>query len=84
MNFISVDDFIRKHLKTKQHWNKKTIGLKDAIWQKLDEPTHIENCAFAAGSTFKVFETTNFGWIVFDKNTRTVSGNIPVKRIFRW
>lgn len=82
--YASVDEFIKKHLRTKQHWNKKLITMKDAIWQKLEEPTYLGNCTFAAGSTFKVFETQNFGWIVFDQNTKTVEGNTPNNRIFKW
>jgi hypothetical protein len=84
MKYTDVSDFIKTHIRTKQHWNKKVIGMKDAVWQTLTEDTYLRGIAFSAGSRFKVFETTNFGWIVFGPDTKTVDGDIPGRRIFRW
>jgi len=76
--------FFRKHLRYKQHWNKKNISMSDAIWQPLEKDTYLDGCVYAKNSLFKVFETTNFGWIVFASGTKTSDGNIPNKRIIRY
>ena len=82
--FINVEHFIKIHLRYKQHWNRKLIGLPAAIWQTLDDNIWLDGCEYAKGSQFKVFETANFGWIVFDKDTKTPAGNTPGKRIIKW
>jgi len=58
--------------------------MTDAVWQPLAENTWLNGCEYAAGSQFKCFETTNFGWIVFAPETLTPCGNIPGKRIIKW
>jgi len=84
MNFINLDSFFKKHLRFKQHWNKKIISMSDAIWQELEKDTWLNGCEYAKGSQFKCFETTNFGWIVFAPNTLTSNGNVPGKRIIKY
>lgn len=84
MQYANVDSFIKQHLRFKQRWNKKVISLTDAVWQSLNDNTWLDGCEYAAGSLFKVFETTNFGWIVFGPETRTPDGQIPNKRIIKW
>lgn len=84
MKYESVADFIKKHLRFKQHWNKKIITMQDAKWQPLHEDTWIDGISFCRGSVFKVFETTNFGWIVFHNTAQTIDGNSPIRRIFKW
>lgn len=84
MKYESIEYFIKKHIRFKQHWNKKVIKMTDAVWQPLSEDTYIDGQEYAAGSMFKVFETTNFGWIVFDGNTKCPNGNIPNRRIIKW
>jgi hypothetical protein len=85
MKFYNVDEFIKAHIHFKQHWNKKLIGMKDAFWQTLEDDSYIGGCEYAKSSPFKVFETTNFGWIVFDsQKTKTPDGNIPGKMIWKW
>ncbi len=84
MTYISIDQFIKKHLRFKQHWNKKVIGMSDAVWQPLEDDTFLNECTYAKGSLFKVFETKNFGWIVFGPGTLTANGNTPNRRILKW
>lgn len=84
MKYESVADFIKKHLRYKQHWNKKYIGIKDAVWQTLEEDTYLGDCEYAKGSQFKVLKTQNFGFVVFGPNTVTPDGAIPAKRIHKW
>jgi len=84
MKFYSVEEFIQKHLRTGQHWNKKLIHSEDAKPQTLAEDTHIGGIEYAAGSEFKVFETRNFGWICFRQDTKSPDGNIPGKLIHKW
>ncbi len=84
MNFIGLDQFFKQHLRFKQHWNKRCITLKDAVWQPLSTDTWLDGCEYASGSLFKCFETSNFGWIVFGPGTLTPSGNTPDKRIIKY
>ena len=84
MKFYNVEDFIKNHLRTGQHWNKKMIMMEDAKPQTLKEDSHIGGCEYAAGSEFKVFETQNFGWICFKGNTKTPDGKVPGKIIHKW
>lgn len=84
MEYYTVEQFIKKHLKYKQHWNKKIISLKDAKPQFLENDTHIGGIDYAKGSEFKVFETTNFGWVTFHRDTKTPDGHIPGKLIQKW
>ena len=84
MNHVGLEKFFKSHLRYKQHWNKKHIDMRDAQWQSLSEDTWLNGMSYAAGSQFKVFETTNFGWIVFAPGTLTAEGNIPHRRIIKW
>ena len=81
---MSLEQFFKLHLRYKQHWNKKVITSSDAVWQPLTENTWLDGCSYAKGSLFKCFETTNFGWIVFDPNTLTPDGLYPGKRIIKY
>ena len=84
MDYVSPEEFIKRHLRYKQHWNKKVIGIRDAVWQTLERDTWMDGCEYAAGSQFKVLETTNFGFVVFGPDTKTPSGAAPGKRIIKW
>lgn len=84
MKYPGIEDFIKQHLRFQQHWNKKVISMTDAKWQVLEEDTMISNISFGVGSMFKVFETRNFGWIVFHSDARTPCGDVPGRRIFKW
>lgn len=84
MNYQSLEQFFKQHLRFKQHWNKRVISMQDAVWQTLADNTWLDGCEYAAGSQFKIFETTNFGWVVFGPETKTPNGNVPNKRIIRW
>ncbi len=84
IKYPSIETFIMEHLRYKQHWNKKHITISDAIWQTLDNDTFLNGIVYATGSLFKVFETTNFGWIVFGPDTKTADGNIPFRRIVKY
>lgn len=84
MKYYNADEFINKHLRHGQHWNKKHIMMEDAKPQTLAEDTHIGGIEYAAGSEFKVFETANFGWICFKPNAKTPEGNTPGKFIHKW
>jgi hypothetical protein len=74
--------FVKEHIRYKQHWNKK-VGMTDALWQPLSEDTWINGIMYAAGSEFKVFETRNFGWIVFKPGTLDGHGNLVSRRIVK-
>lgn len=84
MDYVSLSDFIKNHLRYKQHWNKKTISMSDAQWQTLSNDTFLDGSCYAQGSQFKVFETTNFGWVVFGPETKSPNGHVPNKRILKW
>jgi hypothetical protein len=84
MNSFDLHDFIRMHLRFGKHWNKKNIGIGDAKWQELKEDTWLGGYEYAKGSQFKVFETTNFGWVVFRPDTKTPTGQIPGRKILKW
>jgi hypothetical protein len=79
-----IEDFIKRHLRFKQPWNRKLVSSKDAVWQTLAVDIWLDGCEYAKDSQFKVFETTNFGWIVFGPETKTPDGNTPNKRIIKW
>jgi hypothetical protein len=84
MKYPSINQFIKDHIRYKQHWNKRVISLTDAHWQSLEDDTFIHRWPFAKGSQFKVFESTNFGWLVFHPDTVLTNGSKPIKRIFKW
>lgn len=84
MKYENISDFIKNHLRHKQHWNKKNISMQDAKWQELEDDTYLGGIEYAKGSRFKVFETQNFGWIVFEPDTKTPDGNVPGRRIHKW
>ena len=81
---MGLEQFFKEHLRVKQHWNKRVIDLTNAVWQTLAADIWLDGCEYAKGSQFKVFETRNFGWIVFDKATRTPDGNVPGKHIIKY
>ena len=82
--FLSTDEFIKRHLRFGQHWNKKSIKLEDAKFQTLENDTYVDGITYAAGSQFKVFETANFGWIVFKADSLTPEGHRPGRFIHKW
>jgi len=84
MDYPGFEQFFKQHLRFKQHWNKKVISMQDATWQTLTADTHLSGCDYAKGSLFKIFETTNFGFIVFGPETKTPNGHTPNKRIIKW
>jgi hypothetical protein len=48
MRYIDSEEFIKENIRYKQHWNKKQIGMLDAIWQPLTENTFIlVRCRFS-------------------------------------
>lgn len=84
INHISLERFIKEHIRYQQHWNTKVVDMRRAKWQELSEDIWMDGSSYAKGSKFKVFETQNFGWIVFDKDTKTVEGNVPNRRILKF
>ena len=84
MTYPSLEQFFKQHLRFRQHWNKKQIRMEDAVWQTLDSDTFLDGIEYAKGSEFKIFETTNFGFIVFGPESKTPSGDIPGKRIIKY
>ena len=84
MNYNGIEHFIKTHLRYKQHWKKKIILMSDAVWQTSEDDTSLGNCSYAKGSQFKVFETQNFGWVVFAPGTKTPSGDEPNRCIHKW
>lgn len=84
MDYPGTEKFIKDHIRYKQHWKRKHIGVQDAKWQPLANDTWIEGQEFAKGSQFKVFETQNFGYVVFHPESKTPTGNVPHRRIFKF
>jgi hypothetical protein len=84
MKHENISDFIKGHLRFEQHWRKKHIDMCDAKWQTLAEDTFIGDSSYRKGSQFKVFETRNFGWIVFTSDTKTADGLTSYRRILKW
>lgn len=84
MQYFTVEEFIKKHLRFKQHWKKKVISMQDAEFQRLEADSHIGGIEYAEGSIFKVFETSNFGWVVFKRTSLTPDGNVPGRFIHKW
>lgn len=84
MKYESVEHFIESHIRYKQHWKKKSITMEDAVWQELNEDTWLDGIAYAKGSKFKVFESENFGWVVFHSDSKTTEGLTPARRILKW
>ena len=82
--FVDLERFFKRNLRFKQHWAKRNIAMKDAAWQPLKEDTWLDGCTYAKGSKFKCFETTNFGWVVFDHDSRTPDGYLPGKFIIKY
>lgn len=90
MEYMTGTEFCDKFMRNGHHWNKKTIKMTDAKWQVLpfDVCIFCENSgssgkSFVKGSKFKVFETPNFGWIVFHPGTKDGFGNEVSKRILK-
>jgi hypothetical protein len=44
--------------------NRKITSIEKAEWRELTKPINLDGCDFPAGAKYKVFETTNFGWVV--------------------
>lgn len=83
MRYMDSVQFAKEYIRYKQHWNKKQVGMTDALWQPLSEDTWINGITYAAGSQFKVFETQNFGWIVFAPGTKNADGHPVLRRIIK-
>ena len=83
MTYTSTSEFIKSHIRYQQHWNTKVIDMTKAKWQSLSDDTYLDGTIYAKGSEFKVFETTNFGWIFFSPDTKTADGCIPHRRILK-
>ena len=81
--YPSLIDFIKTHIRYKQHWNKQNVDMTAALWQSLKDDTFIQQWTFAKGSMFKCFETKNFGWIVFHPTAVLIDGGKPIRRIFK-
>lgn len=58
--------------------------MQNAKWITLSEDVWFDGYEYAKGSQYKVFETPNFGWVVFHLDTRTPNGNIPFRRIHKF
>lgn len=84
MNYMSLDQFFEKYLRTGQHWNKKKITLTDAIWQLLAEDTFLFGKEIPKGSRFKCCETDNFGYIIFAPEVVDCDGVKLDKRIYKY
>lgn len=58
---------------------KPHLSLKNAKWNTLDEDSNFDGIEYAKGSQYKFFETTDFGFVVFSRESKTPSGDIPGK-----
>jgi hypothetical protein len=70
------------HVQTTRRRPLKT--LDKAEWRTLEEDTMFQGIMYAKGSKFKVFETKNFGWVVFATGTRTPTGNVPGRLVHQY
>lgn len=84
MKYKSVVDFFPHSPYVGRSYRRSTPKMNKAKWQTLSEDTSVDGIPFAAGSEYKVFETSNFGWVVFSSTARTPSGDIPGRRIFKY
>lgn len=64
--------------------NGRIANMGNAEWKELPEDMWMEQWQFSKGSLVKVFETKNFGWIVFHASAKLTNGAEPVRRIFKW
>ena len=55
------------------------LGTEFSEWRVLDNDTWFNGYEYATGSKFRVFESENFGHVVFDQNSKTPNGEIPGK-----
>ena len=78
---MNLEQLIKTYGKTK---NGRPAKITNSEWKALPEDIWIEHWKFKAGSMFKAFETTNFGWLVFAPDTKLANGAKPIKRIFKW
>jgi len=58
-------------------------SLAKAPWLSLKEDTNFQGFLFAAGSEYKAFETPNAGWVCFHPSTKTPSGDVAHRRLFK-
>lgn len=58
-------------------------SLARAVWTKLPEDTNFMGFLFAAGSEYMAFETKNAGWVCFHPSTKTPSGGVAYRRLFK-
>jgi hypothetical protein len=63
---------------------RKLKKLENAKWQTLEDDTIFQSIPYAKGSQFKVFETKNFGWVVFHQDTKTPEGHTPGRLIHKY
>jgi len=78
MKHMVTKDFLRGRV------SRLSKGKGKVEWETLKEDTSIDGIPFAAGSRFKRFESANFGYVVFDSESRTPEGWVPGRRIFRY
>jgi hypothetical protein len=50
-----------------------------AVWRTLDEDITFEGIRYAKGSRYKIFESENFGHVMFAPETLTPEGSTPGK-----
>lgn len=63
---------------------KKHLTLANAQWKVLDVDSWFNGIEYAAGSRYKIFETQDFGWVIFHSDSKTPDGNRPGKFIHRY
>lgn len=61
----------------------KRRSLEKAIWNTLTEDVWFDGYEYAKGSKYKFWEGKDFGWVIFDKDSKTPHGNIPGKFIHK-
>ncbi len=70
-----------KFMNSKDFTYAKSVA--HAPWTALLEDIDFMGFVFAAGSTYKAFETKNAGWVCFHPNTKTPNGGVAHRRLFR-
>jgi len=58
--------------------NKKR-NLDNAKWVELEEDTWFDGIEYAKGSFYKIWETEDFGWVYFRRDSKTPKGETPGK-----
>ena len=85
MKYKTVNDFFPQNLESlAKNVRTRVYSLRNAEWRRLEDDTYVDGITYAKGSEYKVFETTNFGWVVFKPESKSPCGATPNKFIHKF